>query len=57
VRACVAALRVFAIHPPREIEHQLVEDALEKIAIAPLRHATLDLVDAVGPALLLDHGE
>ena len=30
----VAALGVLAIHPPGEVQHQLVEDALEKREIA-----------------------
>ncbi len=43
----VAPLGVLAVHPPREVQHQLVEDALEKAAIAPPRHAPLDLIDAL----------
>ena len=30
----VAALRVLAVHPPGEVEHQLVEDALEEREVA-----------------------
>ena len=35
----VAALGVLAVHPPGEVEHQLVEDALEEreVAAPPLR--------------------
>ena len=33
----VAALGVLAVHPPGEIEQQLVEDALEELAVAPSR--------------------
>ena len=45
----VSALDVLAVDPPGEIEHQLVEDALEKISVA-LAAAVLavDLVDAPG---------
>src|SRR6186713_1266685 len=41
----VQPFRVFAIHPPREVDQQLVEDALEELAIANATATFLDLVD------------
>jgi hypothetical protein len=39
---------ILAVHPPGEIQQELVEDALEKDAIGGATDAALDLVDAVG---------
>ena len=39
----VAALGVLAIDPPGEIQHQLVEDALEKGAVAVAATVAVDL--------------
>ena len=36
----VPALRVLAIHPPGEVEQQLVEDALQEVAIGARRAAS-----------------
>src|SRR5205814_2665718 len=44
----VAAFGVFAVDPPGEVEHELVEDALEECAIARAPALLLDLVDAPG---------
>ncbi len=38
--------RVLAVHPPREIDQQLLERALEERAVAPAVDLPLDLVDA-----------
>ena len=40
----VLALGVLSVHPPREIQHQLVEDTLEKLAITGTLPLLLDLV-------------
>src|SRR5579872_1445294 len=37
---------VFAIHPPRKIQQQLVKNSLEKVAVCNSTHASLDLVNA-----------
>ena len=42
----VVPLFVFAVHPPGEIEHQLVEDPFEERAIADPAALLLNLVDA-----------
>ena len=42
----VHPLGVLAIHPPREVDQQLVEDALEELTIADAAATLLDLVDA-----------
>ena len=43
----VAALGVLAVHPPGEVQHQLVEDALEKLEIALVAALlSVDLKDA-----------
>src|SRR5439155_25116439 len=44
----VAAFGVFAVNPPGEVEHELVEDALEECAIARTPALLLDLIDAPG---------
>ena len=42
----VHALGVLAVHPPGEVEQQLVEDALEERAVAGAAALLVDLVDA-----------
>ena len=42
----VVAFGVLAVHPPGEVQQQLVEDALEERAIADAAPLLLDLVDA-----------
>ena len=42
----VHALGVLAVHPPGEVQQQLVEDALQKRAVARAATLLLDLVDA-----------
>src|SRR5678816_2245245 len=44
----VQPFRIFAIHPPREVDQQLVEDALEELTVANATATFLDLVDAPG---------
>src|SRR5207249_6595514 len=41
----IAALRVLAVHPPGEVEHQLVENALEEFAVSLAAPLLLDLID------------
>ncbi len=48
----VVPLRVLPVHPPGEVEHQLVERPLEEGAVRVPVRALLDLVDAVrGPGV------
>ena len=48
----VPAFGILAVHPPREIHHQLVEDPLEKLAVRLPFHAPCDFVNAPdGPRL------
>src|SRR5260370_9832717 len=48
----VRAVRVLAIHPPGEIQEQLVKNFFEESAIGDAAHATLDFVDAPrGPGM------
>ena len=42
----VAALGVFAVHPPGEVQQQLVKDALEELAVADAAALLFDLVNA-----------
>ncbi len=44
----VLALGVLAVHPPREVQQELVEDLLEEGPVARAAAAALDLVDAQG---------
>ena len=44
----VLALGVLAVDPPGEVQEQLVEDALEELAVALARPLLVDLVDAPG---------
>ncbi len=42
----VHALRILAVHPPSEVQHQLVEDTLQECAIAFAFALLVDFVDA-----------
>ena len=42
----VVAFGVLAVHPPREVDQQLLEHALEELAVAAAVDLLLDLVDA-----------
>ena len=41
----IQALFVLAVHPPGEVQQQLVKDALQEIAVGPARALLFDLVD------------
>ena len=42
----VAVIRVLAVHPPGEVEHQLVKNTLQKLAVAGARQLTFKAKDA-----------
>src|SRR5262245_53965071 len=42
----IHAFGVLAIHPPREVQEELVKRALEKFAIGPPGSLSIDLVDS-----------
>src|SRR5262245_24240864 len=42
----VLAFRVLPIHPPREVQHELVKHALQELAVATTAAFLLDLVHA-----------
>src|SRR2546430_6391575 len=44
----ICAVRVLAVHPPGEIQEQLVKNFLEESTIGDATHAALDFVDAPG---------